>query len=119
MFTYKQRITYFLIFCIPIRIILSFLPLYLNSQYLYYLGLITLIPSFVFLIFYFKGIRLKAPEGGGKTWWADLRLLHGLLYLCGSIYLLQGKRTAYIPFVIDVIVGLLSFINKEKISIGL
>ena len=118
MLTYKQRITYFLIFCIPIRIILSFLPLYLNTQYLYYLGLITLIPSFVFLTFYFTGLRLKAPEGGGKTWWADLRLIHGLLYLCGSIYLLQGKRIAYIPFIVDVIIGLISFINKHKLYIG-
>ena len=47
-------------------------------------------------------------EAGGYTWWHQLRLFHGLIYLCASIYILynlQNKdfiKYASIPLFIDV-----------------
>jgi hypothetical protein len=54
-----------------------------------------------------------AFEAGGKTWWAELRLIHGLMYLAAAIYALQLKDVASIPLTIDVIFGLTVFLNKH------
>lgn len=124
----------FLTLCIPIRIIFALLPNYkliekyipikLNKKLFYQVvGIIFLCIAVGFLYLYFTNERLNAPEAGGKTWWHNLRLLHGLLYLCASIYILWNInninliRYASIPLIIDVIVGLLSFINYRYLKI--
>lgn len=119
MLTERIRILLFLIGCIGFRVILAVLPLYLSKKMLPYIGLVILIISLSFLYLYFTNGRLEAPEGGGKTWWAKFRLIHGLLYLTAAIYLLQEERLASIPLFIDVILGLTLFIfnkiEKKKI----
>lgn len=86
-------------------------------------GLIFLCISVGFLYLYFTNERLNATEAGGKTWWHNFRLLHGLLYLCASIYVLWNInnidliRYASIPLVIDVIIGLFFFINYRYLKI--
>lgn len=115
MLSKQQRILYFLVGCIGIRIIIAIIPLYIPKNLLPVLGLLTLIIGIAFLYLYFSNQRMNAPEGGGVTWWANYRLIHGLLYLCASIYLLQKKRLAWIPLSIDVLFGLIVFIvNKLK-----
>ena len=110
----NSRILYFLIGCIGIRVCLAITPVYLPERWLPYFGLITLTIASSLLYLYFTNSRLKAPEGGGITWWAQYRLVHGMLYLAASIYLLQGKRTAWIPLTIDVCFGLLLFLHKHN-----
>jgi hypothetical protein len=65
------------------------------------------------MILYFTNMRLDAPESGGKTWWADFRPLHGMLYLCAAIYAFKENKLATIPLAIDVIFGLILFIYFE------
>ena len=121
MLTEKKRIILFLLGCIGARIILAILPLYLSKIWLPYFGFIILIIACSFLYLYFTNGRLKAPEGGGNTWWAKFRLIHGLLYLTSAIYLFQKERVASLPLFIDVILGLILFtLNKiEKKDIKL
>jgi len=121
MLTERTRIIFFLIGCIGIRLILAVIPLYLSKKWLPYFGIIILIIALSFLYLYFTNGRLKAPEGGGETWWAKFRLIHGLLYSTAAIYLFQKERIASIPLFIDVILGLTLFIlNKiEKKDIKL
>lgn len=124
----------FLTLCIPIRIIFALLPNYkfiekyipikLNKKLFYQVvGIIFLCIAVGFLYLYFTNKRLNAPEAGGKTWWHNLRLLHGLLYLCASIYILWNINNislikyASIPLLIDVIVGILSFINYRYLKV--
>ena len=113
MFTEKQRIFYFLVFCISFRIIYAILPLQLPKKYLPLFGIITLIAGSHFMYLYFANERLNAPEGGGKTWWANYRLIHGALYLTATTYLFQKDRTAYLPLTIDVILGLFLFYQNH------
>lgn len=113
MLTERDRILLFLICCIGIRLILAVLPLYLSKKLLPYFGLVILIISLSFIYLYFTNGRLKAPEGGGDTWWAKFRLIHGLLYLTAAIYLFQKERIASIPLFIDVILGLTLFILNK------
>lgn len=109
MLSHKQSVTYFLLGCIPVRLLLVALAYYLSTKYLRYLGFILLIPAIGFLYLYFTNKRLRANEAGGKTWWASTRLIHGALYLSAAIYALQGKREVWIPLLIDVLFGLILF----------
>ena len=113
MLTQKNRIFYFLIFCIGLRTIFAILPLHLPKKYLTLFGIITLIIGSGFMYLYLTNQRMDAPEGGGKTWWANYRLLHSALYLTASAYLLQKDRTAYLPLTIDVILGLFLFYQNH------
>lgn len=114
--TKKQSITYFLLGCIPVRTLLSFLPLYLSPQHLYYYSFLLFAISFGFLYLYITNGRSNAYEAGGKTWWADMRLIHGLLYLTGAIYAFQKQRTAWIPLLTDTLLGLSFFIHHRFLS---
>ena len=119
----------FLLFCFPSRLIIAMLPnqkllnnifgffnIKINYNYFYLIfGLILLAMSIGFLYLYFFNKRLKANEAGGNTWWHNLRLFHGLMYLCASIYILKNIgnhkliKYATIPLSVDIIVGLISF----------
>lgn len=110
----SKSILYFLVGCIPVRILIVAIAFYINKQYLPYLGIALLFPALGFLGLYFLNMRMTAPEAGGKTWWSELRLIHGLLFLCASIYAIQSKSIAWIPLFMDVILGFVVFINHHK-----
>lgn len=112
----KKSILYFLLGCIPIRIIIAIIPTIINPIYLPYYGILLLIQAISFFVLYFGHFRLYADEAGGKTWWSELRLIHGLLYLCASIYAMQKKVIAWIPLTIDIIVGLAFFIYHHTVN---
>ena len=123
----------FLLLCFPSRILIAILPnkklldkvfnflnIKINYEYFYIIyGLILLTISMGFLYLYFNNKRLDAGEAGGQTWWHELRLFHGLMYLCASIYILKSidnselMKYAIIPLTVDVIVGVISFINHR------
>jgi len=44
-------------------------------------------------------------EGGGVTWWADFRLLHGSFYFAAAVYAFYGKIIAWIPLAFDVLLA--------------
>lgn len=116
MLSSNQSILYFLLGCMPVRILLTFAPLYLSKQLLFYYGLLVGTIALSFLYLYFANSRLNAFEAGGQTWWADFRLLHGLLYLAASIYALQGLSIAWLPLFIDTSLGFALFINKRLLE---
>ena len=112
-FSKENRIFYFLTGCIPLRLGIVILAYFLPKEYLQYLSLIFLILSFSFLYLFFFNKRMNAPEAGGKTWWNQLRLLHGLLYMSGSIYGFRKSNYIWIPLLIDVLLGLMAFLHKH------
>ena len=116
MISNNSSIHLFILCCIPIRIVISLLPLYLSKKYLFYYGVTLLIIALSFLYLYFTNQRLNAQEAGGYTWWAKFRLIHGLLYLCGAIYCIQGKRIAYIPLLADTIIGTMLSVNHHYLN---
>jgi hypothetical protein len=112
----NKSILYFLIGCIPIRILIALIPIFIDKNYLHYYSYILASFAIGFLYLYFNNLRLNAFEAGGVTWWAEYRLLHGMLYLIASIYAYQMKSIAWIPLAIDVILGYILFINKHCIK---
>ena len=107
--TLTRRIL-FLTVCIPLRILLVYFAYVLYNKYKLYLFILKFIIFINLLILYFFNLRLHAPEGGGNTWWAPLRLLHGLLYISASIYSIQDPKYMSIPLQIDVTLGFTRFI---------
>ena len=102
----------FLFGCIPFRLLLVYISTIIPLDKLKYFGVLLLLISISFIYLYFTNGRLNAPEAGGITWWANLRIIHGLLYLAASIYAFQGKSLIWVPLLIDVIFGLSAFILK-------
>lgn len=113
MLSTRESILYFLLGCMPIRILLTLLPIYISDTMLFYYGLVLSVIAGSFLYLYFTSSRLNAFEAGGSTWWANFRLLHGLLYLAASIYAVQGLSIAWLPLFIDTLLGFALFINKR------
>ena len=66
MLAFEKRILFFLLGCIPIRIILAAIPVYVDKKYLPYYGGILLLIAASFFVLYFNKMRLNAFEGGGK-----------------------------------------------------
>jgi hypothetical protein len=104
----------FLLGCIPARAFLAVLPVYLEPVYLQIFSLVLFAISFSFLFLYFTGSRMKAFESStGITWWADYRLLHGLLYLGAGIYAYQQKPENVLnTLTIDLLFGIFVWLMK-------
>ena len=115
-FDNSQQVLYFLVGCIPVRIVLAALPLYLSKRLLFYYGLVLLGMAISFAYLYFNNGRMNAPEGGGVTWWAKFRIIHSALYLVAAIYALQGLSIAWVPLAIDVVVGMSLFVHQHFLS---
>jgi hypothetical protein len=103
----------FLFGCIPARILLAMIPLYLDPVWLPYYGIAILAISMGFLYLYFNNLRQNAFEGGGNTWWSHFRLIHGTLFLTSAIYLFQQKTIASMPLFMDTALGLGLFVHNR------
>ena len=110
-----NSIALFLLACIPLRIFLAWISTKIPLQYIGIFATLLLAMSLGFLFLYFTNGRQVAAEAGGVTWWADYRLLIGLLYLAAATYAFQGRTDlVWIPLTIDVIFGLIVFARKHK-----
>ena len=108
----NKSILLFLLACIPARLLLAWYSTKVPNLMLF--GLVLLAVSLSFLYLYFTGGRLQAPEAGGVTWWANYRLIIGLLYLTAAIYAIQGKRDLVkVPLLMDVALGLFLFYKRH------
>lgn len=105
-------ILYFFIGCIGARLALTLLAKYINTKYLPYLSIITLLIGLGFLK---KFITYKNNEKGffgNKVWWNNYRLIHSFFYLTFSVLAFNKYKDAYLILLIDTILGVIFFINK-------
>lgn len=94
------------------RISLVLFAKYINKNYLKYLAIPGLILALSFIYIYIFDLRNIGIEvGNNKIWWNNLRPIHGLLYLIFAIYAYKEKDYSYIPLLLDVILGIISFIT--------
>lgn len=104
--------TTFLAFCIPARTALAFVPVFLDTAYFTYLGAVLLTIGLGFQYLYWTNSRLTAPEAGGVVWWHNLRVVHGMNFIFAGLLALHGKREAWIPLMIDVVLGLVAHLDR-------
>lgn len=111
MLSIYQRILFFLLLCIPIRSLAVFISYkYQHKMITKALAFIYLIIGINMMIMFQFNLRQDAPEGGGKTWWNNIRPLHSLLYIMFAIFVFINKDYSYMFLLGDVILGLLVFI---------
>ena len=103
------RLILFLFLCIPLRLVLAYLPRVLPKPYLSYFGFIVCVMAIGTLYLGWTNSRLRAVEAGGRTWWAPFRLVHGVLLLCAALYLSREDRNASVPLLLDVLLGIVLF----------
>ena len=107
----QKRFLLFIFGCISIRLLFVYIAKTIDNSYLPILGLLALIPAIGFFYIFFTKSRETGPEVfGEKIWWNNLRILHGLLYLIFAILAITRQSYAWIPLLIDVSIGLLSFL---------
>lgn len=97
--------------CIITRLGLVYLAKYIDKKKLKWLGLIALLPALGFLTIYFGGYRkTRGATFGQKIWWNNLRPVHSLLYFTFAYLAINKHNLAYLPLLIDVMIGALSFL---------
>ena len=107
----QKRFLLFIFGCISIRLLFVYIAKTIDNSYLPILGLLALIPAIGFFYIFFTNSRETGPEVfGEKIWWNNLRILHGLLYLIFAILAITRQSYAWIALLIDVSIGLLSFL---------
>lgn len=109
--TFHKRMILFLVGCIGTRSLLVYIAKHLRTDWLRYMGYITLLPAVGFFYIYLTGARQTGPEVfGDRIWWNDLRPIHGTLYALFSYNAITGNRNAWVYLLIDVLFGLTSFL---------
>ena len=109
--TIQKRFLLFLFGCIGIRTLFVVLAKIANKTYLRYMGYLAILPAIGFFYLFLSGSRKTGAEVfGDKIWWNNLRPIHGLLYSLFAYNAINGNRFAWIYLLIDVIIGLLSFL---------
>ena len=66
------------------------------------------------LYLYAANERQDAREGGGVTWWNDIRPLHGSLLLLGGVLAIRNNPWAIVPLGADVFLGMGSWLSLRK-----
>jgi len=108
----QKRFLLFLVGCIGTRSLLVYLAKNANSAYLMYMGYLALLPAISFFYIFLTDSRKTGAEVfGDKIWWNNLRPIHGLLYFLFAYNAIVGNQFAWIYLLIDVIVGLVSFLG--------
>lgn len=110
----------FLLVCIPTRLLLVYLSTLVPSDKLKLFSIPLLLIATGFLYLYFTNGRLQATEAGPPgpgqapgTWWAKLRLIHGLFYLAAFIYAFKESNLVWVPLLMDVSFGLSVFLMHQ------
>jgi hypothetical protein len=110
----QKRFALFLIGCIGTRSLFAYIAKTVNVDYLPYLGALALLPSLGFIIIYLFKLRETGAEVfGNKIWWNDLRPVHALLYGLFAYHAINRNENAWIYLLIDVIIGLVSFLSHH------
>jgi hypothetical protein len=110
--TTQKRFLLFLIGCIGTRSLFAYLAKNANKTYLQYMGYLSLLPAIGFFYLFLSGSRKTGAEVfGDKIWWINLRPVHGLLYFLFSYNAINGNQNAWIYLLVDVIIGLISFLS--------
>jgi len=107
----QKRFLLFLIGCIGVRSILVLLAKNTSVYVLKILGYLALLPAIGFIYIYLTGSRQTGAEVfGEKIWWNSLRPIHAMLYLLFAYNAINGVKSAWIYLLIDVVIGLISFL---------
>jgi hypothetical protein len=109
---YNKKIVLFVFGCLLVRFSFVLIAKNINKKSLPLLGLLALIPAIGLLVVYFRDLRQRGALNQ-KAWWNNLRPLHSILYFTFAYLALNKNDKAYIPLLLDVLIGLIAFVNNN------
>ena len=95
--------------CMPVRLGLAYATSRLNEVQLKYAGIAAAIAGILFILVWATNSRLRKGAFGGSVWWAQLRPIHGLIYIIFALNALSGNRDSYKWLIADAGLGFASF----------
>jgi hypothetical protein len=101
----QKTILIFLFGCIGIRTIFLIMSKNINKDYLPYMGYIAILIS-ISLIYQFIKKERKMGAFNNEVWWDKLRPIHAINYAIFAYMAINKSSNAWIPLLIDVIIGL-------------
>jgi len=112
--TIQKRLLLFLVGCIGTRSLFVYLAKNASETILMYMGYLALLPAIGFLYIYISGARKTGAEVfGEKIWWNNLRPIHSALYFTFAYNAINGNKMAWVYLLIDVSIGLISFLSHH------
>ena len=108
----QKRFLMFLVGCIGTRSLFVYIAK-TQLAFLPFLGILALGAAIGFAYIYITGARSSGPAPetlGAPIWWNDLRPVHSLLYFMFAISAIRGSKNAWVFLLIDVLIGLASFL---------
>ena len=104
--------------CVPFRVLLVHISRrYANDPTIMHtLALFAMIPMIGFLV-----LGICAPDTGLRAfgapiWWHSLRLIHACTYLCFALLAFYQPHLAYLPLLLDLLIGVVAFLNHHSIE---
>jgi hypothetical protein len=122
------RFLYFLLGCMPARLLLVWVAKNYTNTSLErsLLSGASLVIGCSFLFLFITGYRSTGPEVMGDViWWKPLRIVHAIMYLSFAYSLFYdidltfttvGGSNSWLILLLDVMVGLVSFLYYHKIN---
>ena len=111
-----KRIILYLFGCVLFRFILVLIAKNIAIEKLPYMGYLASIPAIGFAVIYLGGLRKTGGEVfGDRIWWNSLRPIHSALYFLLVYMAVTMQRNAYRVLLLDVILGLVSFLGYHFI----
>lgn len=101
--------------CILLRSIFVLLAYFLHPKYVYYMSFPAAFVSIGFFVTYMKYKPGDLGVFQGNVWWNDLRLIHSIIYGIFAFLAFSYNKKSYIVLFIDVIIGILAFLQNYKI----
>jgi len=113
----QKRFLLFIFGCIGIRTLFVVIAKIIDIKFLPYLGYISLLFVIGFIYIFVTGSRKTGVETfGDKIWWNDLRPVHALMYGLFAYNAINKNQNAWVFLLIDIIIGLLSFLIFHYIN---
>jgi hypothetical protein len=108
----QKRLVLFLVGCVGTRLLLVYLAATVPPRWLFFMGILALVPAIGFAVIYIGGLRTTGREVfGDRIWWNDLRPLHAALYALFAYLAITGAQSlAWKVLLGDVLVGLAAFL---------
>jgi hypothetical protein len=108
----QKRFLLFIFGCIGMRTLFVLIAKNIDMKFLPYLGYIALLTAAGFIYIFVTGSRKTGVEVfGDKIWWNDLRPVHAFIYGLFAYNAINKNPNAWIFLLIDVIIGLISFLT--------
>lgn len=112
--TTQKRFLWFLLACIPARLLIAWIAKKTPASELRYLGLLALLPAAGFTLIYLTGSRRTGAETfGEEIWWNDLRPIHAGMYGWFAYLAYSQNEWAYMVLFLDALIGVASFLTHH------